>query len=36
MATAEMNFYLGILDDTLKKKDENSSVGVILCKNKKK
>ena len=32
----KMNFYLEILDDTLKKKNENSQVGVILCKDKNK
>lgn len=31
-----MNFYLAALDDTLKQADDNPSIGMILCKNKKK
>jgi len=30
----KMNFYLGLLDDTVKMQDENASVGIILCANK--
>lgn len=30
----KMNFYLGILNKYLKLKDENPSVGIILCKEK--
>jgi len=31
----KMNFYLGILDDTIKLPDENPSIGIILCADKK-
>ncbi len=30
----KMNFYLGLLNKYLKLKDENQSVGIILCKEK--
>ena len=30
----KMNFYLEVLDDKIKKKDENPSVGIILCSSK--
>lgn len=30
----KMNFYLAILDDTVKLKDENPSIGIIICKEK--
>jgi predicted nuclease of restriction endonuclease-like (RecB) superfamily len=30
----KMNFYLSALDDLLKKPHENSSIGIILCKEK--
>lgn len=30
----KMNFYLGILNKNLKLKDENPSIGIILCKEK--
>lgn len=30
----KMNFYLGLLDDTLKQDDENPSIGIILCADK--
>ena len=30
----KMNFYLGILNKYLKLKDENPSIGIILCKEK--
>ena len=32
----KMNFYLTVLDDTVKQKEENPSVGIIICKNKNK
>lgn len=32
----KMNFYLGLLDDTIRKTDEEKSIGIILCKNKDK
>lgn len=32
----KMNFYLAAIDDTLKQADDNPSIGMILCKNKKK
>ena len=31
----KMNFYLNLLDDKVKLKDENPSIGIILCKEKK-
>ncbi|MFH1289077.1 MAG: PDDEXK nuclease domain-containing protein [bacterium] len=30
----KMQFYLAVLDDLVKMKDENPSIGIILCKNK--
>lgn len=30
----KMQFYLSILDDTVRLKDENSSIGIIMCKEK--
>ena len=30
----KMNFYLNLLDDKVKLQDENSSIGLILCKEK--
>lgn len=32
----KMNFYLSILNDTLKLPDENPSIGIIICKEKNK
>jgi len=32
----KMNFYLAILNDTVKLPDENSSIGIIICKEKKR
>lgn len=32
----KMNFYLTVLDDTIKQDNENSSIGIIICKNKNK
>ncbi len=30
----KMNFYLSVLDDTIKQPHENPSIGIILCKEK--
>lgn len=32
----KMNFYLSVLDNTVKQKDENPSIGIIICKSKNK
>lgn len=32
----KMQFYLAVLDDTIKLKDENPSIGIIVCKTKKR
>jgi predicted nuclease of restriction endonuclease-like (RecB) superfamily len=32
----KMNFYLSVLDDKLMHPDDNPSIGIILCKTKKK
>ena len=32
----KMQFYLAVLDDVVRQKDENSSIGIILCKDKKR
>jgi predicted nuclease of restriction endonuclease-like (RecB) superfamily len=32
----KMQFYLAALDDTVKLKDENPAIGIILCKEKKR
>jgi hypothetical protein len=32
----KMQFYLAVLDDTVKMKDENPAIGIILCKSKDK
>jgi predicted nuclease of restriction endonuclease-like (RecB) superfamily len=32
----KMQFYLAVLDDTVKLKDENPSIGIIVCKTKKR
>lgn len=32
----KMNFYLAVLDDTVKQEDENPSIGIIICKGKNK
>lgn len=32
----KMNFYLSVLDDTMKKEYDNPSIGLILCKSKNK
>jgi len=31
----KMSFYLSVLNDTVKLKDENPSIGIIICKDKK-
>lgn len=31
-----MNYYLSLLDDALKEKDENPSIGIILCTSRDK
>jgi len=32
----KMNFYLSVLNDTVKLPDENPSIGIIICKDKKR
>ena len=32
----KMNFYLSALNDTIKLEDENPSIGIIICKEKKR
>ena len=32
----KMNFYLSVLNDTVKLPDENPSIGIIICKEKKR
>ena len=32
----KMNYYLGLLDDKIKREDENPSIGIILCATKGK
>jgi len=32
----KMNFYLSVLNDTIKLPDENPSIGIIICKDKKR
>jgi hypothetical protein len=31
-----MNFYLSVVDDQIKAKEDQASIGIILCKNKNK
>jgi hypothetical protein len=31
-----MQFYLSVLDETMKLPDENPSIGIIICKSKKR
>lgn len=31
-----MNFYLSAVDDILKTEEDNSSIGILLCKEKNK
>ena len=30
----QLNFYLNVLDDKIKLPEENSSIGIVLCKEK--
>lgn len=30
----KMEFYLNVLNDTVKRQDENPSIGIIICKSK--
>lgn len=32
----KMQFYLSVLDDKVKQKDENPSIGILICKTKKR
>lgn len=32
----KMQFYLSVLDDKVKQKDENPSIGIIICKTKRR
>lgn len=32
----KMQFYLSVLDDTVKQNDENPSIGIIICKTKRR
>ena len=34
--TGQMQFYLSVLDDKVKLEEENSSIGIIICKSKDK
>lgn len=34
--TGKMQFYLSVLDDKVKQKDENPSIGIIICKTKRR
>jgi len=34
--TGKLQFYLAVLDDKVKKKGENPSMGIIICKTKKR
>lgn len=34
--TGKMNFYLSVLNDIVKLEDENPSIGIIICKEKKR
>ena len=34
--TSKLNFYLSVVDDQLRHKDDNPSIGLILCKSKNK
>jgi predicted nuclease of restriction endonuclease-like (RecB) superfamily len=34
--SGKLNFYLSVIDDKLKHKDDNPSIGLILCKSKNK
>jgi predicted nuclease of restriction endonuclease-like (RecB) superfamily len=32
--TGKLNFYLNVIDDTVKSEDDNQTIGIILCKSK--
>jgi len=32
----KISFYFSVLNDTVKLKDENPSIGIIICKDKKR
>jgi len=32
----KMQFYLAVLDDKVRQKDENPSIGIIICKTKRR
>jgi hypothetical protein len=34
--TGKLQFYLAILDDKIRRKGENPSMGIIICKTKKR
>ena len=34
--TGKLNFYLSVVDDKLKHKDDHPSIGILLCKSKNK
>ena len=34
--TGKLNFYLSAVDDILKTKEDNPSIGILLCKRKNK
>ena len=34
--TGKLNFYLSVVDDKLRRKDDNPSIGILLCKSKNK
>ena len=34
--TGKMQFYLALLDDKVKQEDENPSIGIIICKTKRR
>jgi len=34
--TGQLGFYLAVVDDLMKKKDDNPTIGILLCKSKDK
>ena len=34
--TGQLNFYINVINDTLKKATDNPTIGILLCKNKEK
>lgn len=34
--TGKLNFYLNVVDDMLKHKDDNPTIGILICKQHKK